>query len=89
MSTRSWWGYLTTRCPASPLPSHDKVGLGVLPAGVGTADGALWSARAHLPVLIDGVVIGSASAQTCTRIATALRTLKVVWTVASRMAREL
>ena len=65
------------RSDASEALASKVVALGVLPTGIDSPDGALVPPRAHLPVLVDGVVVGSASALTCARVGAALRALKV------------
>lgn len=55
------------------------VSLGVLPTGAGghAGDGRLLSNYTHLPVCVDGRVVGEASAKTCKEVASALRDMKV------------
>jgi DNA-directed RNA polymerase I subunit RPA2 len=55
------------------------VSLGVAPVGAGgeVGDGRILSTHSHLPVCLDGKVIGSAPAKRCRTIASHLRTLKV------------
>ncbi|GAB5035597.1 dna-directed rna polymerase i complex subunit rpa2 [Nannochloropsis oceanica] len=52
------------------------VSLGVSPGGAGSADGALILSKDHLPVLVDGRVIGGAPLDVCRRVVIALRRLK-------------
>lgn len=54
------------------------VGLGVSPGGAGSADGALVLSKDHLPVLLDGRVVGGAPVDVCRRVVRALRRLKAV-----------
>lgn len=53
------------------------VALGVSPAGAGSADGGLMLLKDHLPVLLDGKVIGGALPKVCEAVAANLRRLKV------------
>ncbi len=54
------------------------VGLGVSPGGAGSAEGALVLGKDHLPVLLDGRVVGGAPEQVCRHVVAALRRLKAV-----------
>jgi hypothetical protein len=55
------------------------ISLGVAPVGAGgkTGEGRAVSTYTHLPVCLDGRVVGGATAKTCKTIAAHLRKLKV------------
>ncbi len=66
--------------PAARGPTPELlIALGVSPGGAGSAsDGCPALSKDHLPVLLDGRVIGGAPAATCARVAAALRRLKAL-----------
>ena len=79
--------HLALKCSVLAYPAKenaDKLGellvsLGVVPAGAGgsAGDGRTVSIHTHLPVCLDGRVIGGASAKMCKTIAATLRKMKV------------
>lgn len=78
--------HLSLKCSVLAYPADDGadkldellVSLGVIPAGAGQSDdGRLLSSYNHLPVCLDGRVVGDASTNTCKTIAAALRQMKV------------
>lgn len=79
--------HLSLKCLVLAYPAEDGadkldellISLGVLPTGAGgqSGDGRLLSHFTHLPVCLDGRVVGSAPARTCKEIASVLREMKV------------
>ncbi|CAM9761273.1 unnamed protein product, partial [Phaeothamnion confervicola] len=63
--------------PAPPSLEETLVRLGVTPAGAGAGDGQALLPHRFLPVVLDGRVVGGATAATATAVAAALRSLKV------------
>mmetsp|Transcript_15361 Transcript_15361/g.32510 ORF Transcript_15361/g.32510 Transcript_15361/m.32510 type:complete len:1280 (+) Transcript_15361:201-4040(+) len=79
---------LKCQCMAYPAPTHGGdltdlsellVSWGVVPSGTGgeRGDGCGISSFSDLPVMVDGRVVGGASAKLCKSIASQLRALKV------------
>lgn len=66
-----------TSPPPEPLNPDLLVSLGVTPCGTGSADGAHVMPKNHIPVVLDGLVIGGATPEACHHVAAALRRLKV------------
>lgn len=79
--------HLALKCSVLAYPDGDNadkldeilISLGVLPAGAGgqAGDGRLLSNFSHIPVCLDGRVVGDAPPKTCKAIAAALRNMKV------------
>lgn len=74
---------MTYPAPLDEKEMHDLdrllVSLGVTPSGVGckTGEGRIISTNLHIPVIIDGRIVGGATTAHCKSIASHLRTLKV------------
>ena len=79
--------HLSLKCSVLSYPDEDGadkldqllISLGVDPTGTGgkSGDGRTISIYTHLPVCVDGRVVGSASAKVCKTIAAILRQMKV------------